>query len=249
MSLSQTYYLAHQARHKLTNEAARPVHILRKLVGHANMLDGLMMELADAEQEQERWFQQTVTRAKETSYTRTEPDSLTTTSSNDRHIQWAESIEHHVRREDSSDSSSSDSESDSTSEYDEDEDVHIRTFGVSSPRLKIIVTSEEVDDSDDSDDEALEFEDEDSDSEDLALVRTASHQPPELLPADEDSDESEDETMPPSPEQTTLELTKKQVAALEITPARKSSSSSPQPGFFDETYYLPRRTSTEVEAF
>ncbi|KIW14737.1 hypothetical protein PV08_07521 [Exophiala spinifera] len=56
MSITQTYFLAHSARGKLSREAARPDHDLRLLVGHANMLDSLMLDLANAEQEQERWF-------------------------------------------------------------------------------------------------------------------------------------------------------------------------------------------------
>jgi hypothetical protein len=56
MSITQTYFLAHSARGKLSKEAARPDHDLRLLVGHANMLDSLMIDLANAEQEQERWF-------------------------------------------------------------------------------------------------------------------------------------------------------------------------------------------------
>jgi hypothetical protein len=56
MSITQTYFLAHSARGKLSKEAARPDHDLRLLVGHANMLDSLMLDLANAEQEQERWF-------------------------------------------------------------------------------------------------------------------------------------------------------------------------------------------------
>ncbi|RVX68735.1 hypothetical protein B0A52_07621 [Exophiala mesophila] len=56
MSITQTYFLAHSARGKLSKEASRPDHDLRLLVGHANMLDSLMLDLANAEQEQERWF-------------------------------------------------------------------------------------------------------------------------------------------------------------------------------------------------
>ena len=51
MSITQTYYLAHKARSKLSSEASRPDHNLRLLVGHANMLDSLMLEPADAERE------------------------------------------------------------------------------------------------------------------------------------------------------------------------------------------------------
>lgn len=56
MSITQTYFLAHSARGKLSKEASRADHDLRLLVGHANMLDSLMLDLANAEQEQERWF-------------------------------------------------------------------------------------------------------------------------------------------------------------------------------------------------
>lgn len=63
MSITQTYFLAHSARGKLSKEASRPDHDLRLLVGHANMLDSLMIDLANAEQEQERWFNQTVSGA------------------------------------------------------------------------------------------------------------------------------------------------------------------------------------------
>jgi len=66
MSITQTYFLAHSARGKLSREAARPDHDLRLLVGHANMLDSLMVDLANAEQEQERWFNKTVSGAHET---------------------------------------------------------------------------------------------------------------------------------------------------------------------------------------
>lgn len=60
MSITQTYFLAHKARAKLSKEASRADHDLRLLVGHANLLDGLMLELADAEREQESWFNNSV---------------------------------------------------------------------------------------------------------------------------------------------------------------------------------------------
>jgi hypothetical protein len=65
MSITQTYFLAHSARGKLSKEAARPDHDLRLLVGHANMLDSLMLDLANAEQEQERWFNNIVNGSQE----------------------------------------------------------------------------------------------------------------------------------------------------------------------------------------
>jgi hypothetical protein len=78
MSVTQTYYLAHTARGKLSHEAAKADHNLRLLVGHANLLDSLMLELAEAEQEQESWFNQSVKKASKTE----EP----------KHIQWADAI-------------------------------------------------------------------------------------------------------------------------------------------------------------
>ncbi|RMZ86524.1 hypothetical protein DV736_g6253, partial [Chaetothyriales sp. CBS 134916] len=65
MSITQTYFLAHSARGKLSKEAARPDHDLRLLVGHANMLDSLMLDLANAEQEQERWFNRSLSESDE----------------------------------------------------------------------------------------------------------------------------------------------------------------------------------------
>lgn len=49
MSISQAYYLAFKARAKLSSEAARPSHNLRLIVGHANLLDLLMLKLAGGE--------------------------------------------------------------------------------------------------------------------------------------------------------------------------------------------------------
>jgi hypothetical protein len=115
MSITQTYYLAHTARKKLTREASRADHDLRLLVGHANLLDSLMFDLADAEREQERWFNQTVSGA-------------TKVSSNDRHIQWASTStvveEPEDWEEDTSDLDSDVSDSDSDdSDFDESEFV------------------------------------------------------------------------------------------------------------------------------
>jgi hypothetical protein len=65
MSITQTYFLAHSARGKLSKEASRADHDLRLLVGHANLLDSLMLDLASAEQEQEQWFTKTVSQSEE----------------------------------------------------------------------------------------------------------------------------------------------------------------------------------------
>src|SRR5277367_2710699 len=110
MSITQTYYLAHTARGKLSSEAARADHNLRLLVGHANLLDSLMLELAEAEQEQESWFNQSVKKANKTE----EP----------KHIQWADAIIEDPEEDWQAEDADS---SDSDSEYDSDEDVEMET--------------------------------------------------------------------------------------------------------------------------
>jgi len=76
MSITQTYFLAHSARGKLSREAARADHDLRLLVGHANMLDSLMIDLANAEQEQERWFNKSLSGAREEEEEITHEDTI-----------------------------------------------------------------------------------------------------------------------------------------------------------------------------
>lgn len=174
MSITQTYFLAHKARAKLSSEAARPDHNLRLLVGHANLLDSLMLDLAEAEREQESWFNQSVR------------NSSTTSKSADRHVQWADDI---VEEDWEADSSDSDSDFD---DEEEEEDTDIEMVDAA-PLRRMVPASPQV--------HTIELDEEDDDEEDyesLALTRTPSHiaSPPEL---DLDSDSSEDESMPPSP--------------------------------------------------
>lgn len=173
MSITQTYYLAHKARAKLSREAGQPDHDLRLLVGHANLLDSLMIELADAEREQERWFNQSVRGA---------------TKSRDRRVQWADQVaEEEVDEDYDSDSSVSD-------DYEsEDEDIEMTTAPLRPfPSNKPQHISQDLEDDDLEEDYAQ-----------LELVRTSSHSssPPELV--EHDSDTSDDESMPPSPPQPT----------------------------------------------
>jgi hypothetical protein len=174
MSITQTYYLAHKARAKLSREAAQPDHDLRLLVGHANLLDSLMLELAEAEREQERWFNQSVRGAS--------PSKNTVQES--RRVQWADRIDEEVDY----DSESSDSSDD---EYDEDVDmVHVPA------PVSVSVSVTAVAEDDDMMEDDLE-----EDYAQLELVRTPSHSssPPELV-SHADSDSSDDESsMPPSP--------------------------------------------------
>ena len=170
MSLTQTYYIAASARSKLGKEACRADHDLRLLVGHANLLDSLMIELHDAERQQEAWFHNTVAKAQK--------------SDEPRHIQWADSILEE-EDDDSSDDDASDSESDY---YDEDGDFDmVMPRRIAQPLVHI--TTSDVDEDDQYDD--LE------DDEGLALTRVPSQSPPELV-HDEDSDDESPPT-PPQP--------------------------------------------------
>ncbi|KAL6809115.1 hypothetical protein GGI42DRAFT_317171 [Trichoderma sp. SZMC 28013] len=185
MSITQTYYLAHKARAKLSREAAQPDHDLRLLVGHANLLDSLMLELAEAEREQERWFNQSVRNTK------------TSGSNNSRHIQWADRIEEEAVDEEYDSDSSSDS--DDESDYDEMETINTRTTIIPTTTTVKVV-----------EDEIMGDDDLEEDYAQLELVRTPSHSnsPPELI--DHDSESSDDEAMPPSPADAELPLPAKE---------------------------------------
>ena len=227
MSLTQTYYLAHTARAKLSREAARADHELRLLVGHANLLDGLMLDLADAEREQESWFNQTVKGAaeKETE----EP----------QHIKWSESLP--VVMEDYEEEDSSDAES----EADEEEEIgYARPTPLRrAPAPPSIITTTEMDiDSDEEEDDEYE--------EELALTRTSSRTPPELL-HESDSD-SEDDSMPPSPPITHDAYSEQRSQSSLFSPTSKVQAKS-LPGkasqeeeFYEEGYYLPQRQLVSV---
>ncbi|OAA38098.1 hypothetical protein NOR_06843 [Metarhizium rileyi] len=190
MSITQTYYLAHKARAKLSREAAQPDHDLRLLVGHANLLDSLMLELADAEREQERWFNQSVRGA-------------STSKAADRHVQWADRIVEHPEEE-----YDEDSDSDSDSDFEEEDEM---TNAVSA-RVPLIAQRAQLVNVDD---EEVMGDDLEEDYAQLELVRTPSHSgsPPELV--DHDCESSDDESMPPSPTDATLPYNEKRAAKEE----------------------------------
>ncbi|KJZ72159.1 hypothetical protein HIM_08424 [Hirsutella minnesotensis 3608] len=179
MSVTQTYYLAHTARAKLSREAAQPDHDLRLLVGHANLLDSLMLELADAEREQERWFNQSVRGASKTPQ---------------RRVQWADRVEEHPEEDAYETSESEDSDLSEDDEYDEQDFEMANAVSMRIPAPQV-------------DDDDLSEDDLEEDYAHLELVRTPSHSssPPELM--DPDSDTSDDESMPPSPADATLPFT------------------------------------------
>ena len=237
MSIAQTYFLAHKARAKLSSEAARPDHNLRLLVGHANLLDSLMLELADAEREQESWFNQSVRGASHA-------------PSEERHIQWADTVveepEHDWQAEDAG---SDDSDSDSDSDFDDDEDIEMAD-AVSLRRipshamlpLKAAAPAYAYDDEDfDMDDE--------EDFTQLTLERSPSHStvgspssPPDL---DDDSDSTEDESMPPSPP-TTLIPAFEQPQKGSSTTTATTTHPGDKAAFYEEGFYLPPRNPARL---
>lgn len=179
MSIAQTYYLAHNARGKLSKEISRTDLNLRLLVGHANFLDSMMLDLAEAEREQESRFNQTVKGAAKVS------------EEQSRHIQWADTIMEEAYEEDNN--------NDSGLEFDEDEDVQTAQALVPSAPKRAAPSAQPpiatVEPDSEGDKEDLDYEDEDS----LLLTRTSSHTP-ELS---HDSDSDSDDSTPPSPPQAT----------------------------------------------
>lgn len=243
MSITQTYYLAHKARAKLSNEASMPDHNLRLLVGHANLLDSLMLELADAEREQESWFNQSVRTA-------SQPEKK-----EERHIQWADTIAEEEYEDDSSDESEDEDDSDLSS----DEDVEMAD-AVSLRRVPSLIhdttanntiTFEKVPASLQMEvveiDMEGDFEQDDYEDEDYAqleLTRTHSHHsitspPPEL---EHDMDESsEDEAMPPSPPSSMLPTFEQE--------HNQKDSDATSAGFYNETiqhHYMPARNPARL---
>ncbi|KAH6624372.1 hypothetical protein B0J18DRAFT_176939 [Chaetomium sp. MPI-SDFR-AT-0129] len=249
MSIAQTYFLAHKARAKLSSEAARPDHNLRLLVGHANLLDSLMVELADAEREQESWFNQSVRGASPAAPAPTE-----------KHIQWADTIveepENDWRAEDAESDSDSDSESDS--DFDDDEDIEMAD-AVPLQRVpshhNMLPHKAAYPFGADREDYDMD-EDDEEDYAQLALQRSPSHSasaspvspPPEL---DDDSDAStEDESMPPSPPTTLIpEFAAGTEQQQKMDGSSASSSTSTltvdhgdKASFYEEGFYLPPRS-------
>jgi hypothetical protein len=230
MSITQTYYLAHKARAKLSREAAQPDHDLRLLVGHANLLDSLMFELADAEREQERWFNQSVRGA---------TDGSPQKKQQERHVQWAENIAESPMEDDDEEDYDSDSSS-SDDDFDEDDrDLIMTTMpslrpAPSAPRTAATpanIQTREISQEEEEDD--IMEDDLEEDYAQLELVRTSSHSnsPPELV---DESDSSEDESMPPSPQNALLPMP---------ATGRDTKESEREQSLYDEDYYLPRRAT------
>jgi len=196
MSLTQTYSLAHTARGKLSKEAARTEYNLRVLVGHANLLDGLMLELADAERQQESWFNASVRTASSQTTTSSRPSPSPT-----KHISWTDALPPAIEEEEDDEDEELDEDSESDSSDDEDEDMSLYEHNAEAVHVEAM----EVDDTADDDDEAA--------NDGLTLVRTRSHSPasppptspPGLISHESDCSDSDDyesdddQHMPPSP--------------------------------------------------
>lgn len=212
-----------------------PDHNLRLLVGHANLLDSLMLELADAEREQESWFNQSV---------RSASQHEKTSSTENKHIQWADTIAEEDDDEEEYYESSSDDDSDLDEDVEMVDVVSLRRVP-SHPNLKTVPQSPKMEvveiDMDDDD-----FEEEDDDEEDyaqLTLTRSPSHHsisspPPEL---EHDLDESsEDEAMPPSPPSTML-------PTFEQKQKESQSIANAATDFFnEEVHYMPPRNPARL---
>lgn len=240
MTITQTYYLAHTARGKLSMEASRADHNLRLLVGHANLLDSLMLDLAEAEQEQESWFNQSVKSAS--------PKLQQQEQQQSRHIQWADAI----IEEEEMDEDSSDSDSDSDFD-DEDTDVKMEAAAAMISMHRVSARSIPSEDYDSDEEEDVE----DDGAEDyaaLSLTLSPSHSqsPPEL--AHDDDSSSDDDSMPPSPPSTVLpSFSDKQRQQIATTAYYEDDeqedhphthaplSTADQNDFIEKGYFLPQR--------
>lgn len=219
MSLTQTYYIASSARTKLGREASRADHNLRLLVGHANLLDTLMVELQEAEREQEAWFNDSVRTANKPTVA--------------RHVQFIDSIAEELEE---------DSEDSDDDVY--DEEVEEAEASVSPVLQPFTVSTFEV--SEDEDDEYNEqFPDFEYDEE-HALTRVGSH-PPELVHGDSDS---EDESLPPSPQQTALEYSQShQSQPITTTPYLDKAAQYQQHDFLAENIMLRQQSGPMISAY
>ncbi|KAI1840701.1 hypothetical protein JX265_007183 [Neoarthrinium moseri] len=227
MSITQTYYLAHKARAKLSREAAQPDHNLRLLVGHANLLDSLMLDLADAEREQESWFNQSVRGA--------------SPKTEDRHVQWADSTPEQA--EDDWDSSDSDSDISDDDDIEMADVVPLRRV----PSNTVVPPSPQLQAMDEDD---FEEEDEEEDFAALTLTRSPSHSasPPEL---DDDFDSSEDESMPPSPPFAVLPTFSDKRRETTVTTSEyyddsRQEAEDHKADFYDQGFYLPPRNPARL---
>ncbi|KAL2752878.1 hypothetical protein ACRALDRAFT_1065881 [Sodiomyces alcalophilus JCM 7366] len=274
MSIAQTYYLAHKARAKLAYEAARADHDLRLLVGHANLLDSLMFELADAEREQESWFNQSVRGAARHEEPQPVPAPATVTvtvaaspavtptaEKKDRRVQWPDTArkpqllqQQAWRAEDSED----DSELYDDSDYDSDDDLDmVETVTVARPvALRPMTTTSTIPISpimqsrpllaveEDEDEDMDEADDDLDDYPHLELARTASH-PHSPPELDADLSESSDEDSSMPPSPPNVSFSfPAKDPKAEIQ--QEEQEQDDRSSLYSEGFYIPRRNPTSL---
>lgn len=261
--ITQTYSLAHTARRKLAREASRADLHLGRLVGHANLLDSLMLELSRAERERhlESQRQQQQMRFYERN---TVPSSCSS-----RHVQWVDRVVEKAEEDwEVSDADSTESDSD----YDSDESEEMEADMVSlqrvpSHRLESYMLPPPTPSPSPSSSKILsqppsvpkvsltipqKSEDCQEDLEILQLEYTSSHSssfPPEL---DDDSDSSDEELMPPSPPadirpkffpKSSSKTPYSQIGSAQCV----IPSSEAEEALFNKEYYIPPSSSTTTE--
>jgi hypothetical protein len=223
MSITQTYFLAHSARGKLSREASRSDHDLRLLVGHANLLDSLMIDLASAEQEQERWFNKSVSGAKSSE------EEMPT-------HQWAET----VVEEPEADWEVEDAES--TDEEEEEEQQEEETKVTSST----VITTSEIEEDAEEDEEA-------DDGELALTRTPSRHSPPELsADSDSDSEDEQMPPSPPQPTFDSFTEQQRQAIATTSFYDKKDAAltATEQETFAQEGFYIPsRQQPTMIAAY
>lgn len=215
MTVTQTYRLAHTARGKLSAEASRGEYDLRVLVGHANLLDNLMIELAEAEKEQEEFYN----------------NNLRSPSP------YAHTVEDlKIPDESDSDSDDEDVDADFRSDYSDFEEEQFARMAVPakhSSRPSLIAVAEDLDE-----EEQDEYDDQDYNNPDLSLSRTHSHldvaheqNVPELV---HDSDDSDDESHspPPSPDYSSVTITDFAMATRKPTTTTTAEEALHENGFW-----------------
>lgn len=183
--LIQSYnYLAYTVRGKLLKEATRVERDLRLVVGHANLLDGLMLDLANFEQEPEVSFNTTVESAANASE---EPKHL-------QHVSFADQLINAKER-----AAEDEISEDKISEDETSEDVIYEAIKMAIPDGSVAhpiqITIKEDDDQEIGDDELdskISFTSSDSRS-------PIEHSPPDLVFEDSsDASDSEEDSIQPS---------------------------------------------------
>jgi len=124
------------------SEAGRPEHNLRRLVGHANLLDTLMLDLSQAEDQQEGRY--------------VRYNNASTPASKPQHIQWADFIPEEAdgedMEEDGSDSESEDEDVFRIEEDDDDVEEDLALTRTTSHRVPELIHEDDSDDSEPEDD-------------------------------------------------------------------------------------------------